>query len=70
MYAIKPSLPAVGGNEGTGEITEVGSEVETLQRGDQVVLKADQCLGNQQRSFLVFRSKLLTNCPCTFFLPI
>ena len=44
-YALKPALPAVGGNEGVGEVTEVGSEVQDLNAGDHVVLRADQCLG-------------------------
>ena len=42
---MKPALPAVGGNEGVGEVTEVGSEVQDLNAGDHVVLRADQCLG-------------------------
>lgn len=45
VYALKPTLPAVGGNEGVGEITEVGSEVQGLNTGDRVVLRAEQCLG-------------------------
>lgn len=44
-YGIKPPLPAVGGNEGVGEVTEVGSEVKSLRAGDQVVLRADLSLG-------------------------
>ena len=42
---MKPALPAVGGNEGVGEVTEVGNEVQDLNTGDHVVLRADQCLG-------------------------
>lgn len=42
---MKPSLPAVGGNEGVGEVTEVGSDVQSVRAGDQVVLRAEQCLG-------------------------
>ena len=45
VYALKPTLPAVGGNEGVGEVTEVGSEVHGLSAGDHVVLRAEQCLG-------------------------
>ena len=45
IYALKPALPAVGGNEGVGEVTEVGSEVQGLDTGDRVVLRAEQCLG-------------------------
>ena len=44
-YGIKPPLSAVGGNEGVGEVTEVGSEVKSLRSGDQVVLRADLSLG-------------------------
>uniref|UniRef100_A0A6P8S124 Enoyl-[acyl-carrier-protein] reductase, mitochondrial n=1 Tax=Geotrypetes seraphini TaxID=260995 RepID=A0A6P8S124_GEOSA len=35
-YAILPDLPAVGGNEGVGEVLEVGSHV-TLKPGDWVI---------------------------------
>ena len=45
VYALKPTLPAVGGNEGVGEVIEVGSEVQSLSAGDRVVLRAEQCLG-------------------------
>lgn len=44
-YGMKASLPAVGGAEGTGEVTEVGDEVKSLNKGDHVVLRADLCLG-------------------------
>nr|XP_006002765.1 PREDICTED: trans-2-enoyl-CoA reductase, mitochondrial-like [Latimeria chalumnae] len=36
-YAILPPFPAVGGNEGFGEIMEVGSNVSTLSPGDWVI---------------------------------
>uniref|UniRef100_UPI00358FDDA1 enoyl-[acyl-carrier-protein] reductase, mitochondrial isoform X2 n=1 Tax=Myxine glutinosa TaxID=7769 RepID=UPI00358FDDA1 len=36
-YAILPSLPAVGGNEGVAEVEEVGAKVDRLKRGDWVV---------------------------------
>lgn len=35
-YFIRPSLPAIPGNEGVGEVVEVGSAVKTLQVGDWV----------------------------------
>lgn len=44
-YPLKPSLPAVGGNEGVGEVIEVGKDVQSLNTGDQIILRADQCLG-------------------------
>ncbi|XP_072760655.1 enoyl-[acyl-carrier-protein] reductase, mitochondrial [Anoplolepis gracilipes] len=36
-YPSRPSLPAVPGNEGVGEIVAVGSNVQTLRIGDKVV---------------------------------
>ncbi|XP_028836499.1 enoyl-[acyl-carrier-protein] reductase, mitochondrial-like [Denticeps clupeoides] len=36
-YAILPDLPAVGGNEGVGEVLDVGPEVKTLKVGDWVI---------------------------------
>lgn len=44
-YPLKPSLPAVGGNEGVGEVIETGKDVQNLNTGDQVILRSDQCLG-------------------------
>lgn len=29
-YPLKPSLPAIGGNEGVAEVLEVGSQVRSL----------------------------------------
>lgn len=54
---MKPALPAVGGNEGVGEVTEVGSEVQGLNTGDHVVLRADLCLGSDG-TFLYFLMSL------------
>ncbi|XP_048414003.2 enoyl-[acyl-carrier-protein] reductase, mitochondrial [Stegostoma tigrinum] len=36
-YPILPDLPAVGGNEGVGQILEVGSKVTNLKPGDWVI---------------------------------
>jgi mitochondrial enoyl-[acyl-carrier protein] reductase / trans-2-enoyl-CoA reductase len=36
-YAILPSLPAVGGNEGIGIVTQVGNAVKHLEVGDHVI---------------------------------
>ena len=33
---IKPSLPAIGGGEGVGEVLSVGPEVKNLKIGDWV----------------------------------
>ncbi|XP_028406364.1 enoyl-[acyl-carrier-protein] reductase, mitochondrial-like [Dendronephthya gigantea] len=43
-YPIKPCLPAVGGNEGVGEVIAVGSRVENINVGDWVLM-ADSGLG-------------------------
>lgn len=59
VYALKPALPAVGGNEGVGEVTEVGSEVQDLNTGDHVVLRADQCLGSWCRHLVVLEHQVL-----------
>lgn len=36
-YPILPDLPAVGGNEGVGQVLEVGSQVTSLKPGDWVI---------------------------------
>ncbi|KAI1698785.1 zinc-binding dehydrogenase domain-containing protein [Ditylenchus destructor] len=36
-YAVKPPFPAIGGNEGCGEVEKVGSKVTTLKPGDWVI---------------------------------
>lgn len=43
-YAIKPKLPAVGGNEGFGQVIKVGKEVKDVKEGDFVIL-AENSLG-------------------------
>ena len=37
VYPLLPKLPAVGGNEGVGEVMQVGKAVTELQAGDWVV---------------------------------
>lgn len=37
-YGTLPPLPAVGGNEGVGRVTEVGADVQGLQPGQTVLL--------------------------------
>lgn len=37
VYRLLPKLPAVGGNEGVGEVMQVGKAVTELQTGDWVV---------------------------------
>lgn len=36
-YPSKPALPAVPGNEGVGQVVEIGSNVNNVQEGDHVV---------------------------------
>jgi trans-2-enoyl-CoA reductase len=40
-YAIKPPLPCIGGNEGVGEVENVGSSVKDLKKGDRVLPKTN-----------------------------
>jgi len=51
VYSIKPSLPAVGGSEGVGEVLALGSNITDLQVGDWVI-PAQPALGTW-RSHLV-----------------
>ena len=37
VYAIKPKLPSIPGNEGVGEVVNVGSEVKEFKVGDRVL---------------------------------
>ncbi|XP_059166178.1 enoyl-[acyl-carrier-protein] reductase, mitochondrial-like [Physella acuta] len=46
-YFVQPSLPAVMGNEGIGQIVETGPEVKGLQVGDMVI-PADTAWGTWQ----------------------
>lgn len=36
-YPILPTLPAVGGNEGVGQVVEVGSDVKGIKINDLVL---------------------------------
>ncbi|EFO86035.1 CRE-MECR-1 protein [Caenorhabditis remanei] len=37
VYPVKPTLPAVGGNEGFGKVISVGSNVTSVKEGDHVI---------------------------------
>ncbi|XP_057197199.1 enoyl-[acyl-carrier-protein] reductase, mitochondrial isoform X2 [Triplophysa rosa] len=79
-YAILPSLPAVGGNEGVCQVMEVGDKVKTLKVGDWViprdaglgtwrtaaVLKADDLVALPKDIPLLSAATLGVN-PCTAF---
>ncbi|KAM4655789.1 enoyl-[acyl-carrier-protein] reductase, mitochondrial isoform 1-T1 [Amazona ochrocephala] len=60
-YAILSPLPAVGGNEGVGEVLEVGSRVAALKRGDWVI-PATSGLGTW-RTQGVFPERMLLKVP-------
>ncbi|XP_064491222.1 enoyl-[acyl-carrier-protein] reductase, mitochondrial [Pseudopipra pipra] len=57
-YAILSPLPAVGGNEGVGEVLEVGSRVSALKPGDWVI-PADTGLGTWRTRGVFPEEKLL-----------
>ena len=40
VYAVKPKLPAIPGNEGWAEVLKNGSSVSNLEVGDKVVLNS------------------------------
>ncbi|XP_064381013.1 enoyl-[acyl-carrier-protein] reductase, mitochondrial isoform X1 [Dromaius novaehollandiae] len=60
-YAILSELPAVGGNEGVGQVVEVGSRVTSVKPGDWVV-PADTGLGTW-RTEAVFPEETLLQVP-------
>ncbi|XP_060114492.1 enoyl-[acyl-carrier-protein] reductase, mitochondrial [Heteronotia binoei] len=60
-YAVLPDFPAVGGNEGVGEVVQVGSNVTSLKPGD-LVIPADAGLGTW-RTEAVFEVEKLLKIP-------
>ncbi|KAK9394673.1 trans-2-enoyl-CoA reductase mitochondrial [Crotalus adamanteus] len=60
-YAILANLPAVGGNEGVGQVMDTGNSVTTLKPGDWVI-PADAGLGTW-RTEAVFDEKILLKIP-------
>lgn len=58
-YAILPDLPATGGNEGVGEVIEVGHQVKTLKPGDWVIPK-DAGLGTWRTAAVLSENDLLS----------
>lgn len=57
-YPVKPPLPAIGGNEGVGEVIEAGSDVKTLAKGDRVVPLVN-ALGTWRSHLILTGDKLL-----------
>uniref|UniRef100_A0A670IMR8 Enoyl-[acyl-carrier-protein] reductase, mitochondrial n=1 Tax=Podarcis muralis TaxID=64176 RepID=A0A670IMR8_PODMU len=60
-YATLPDLPAVGGNEGVGQVIEAGSRVTSLKPGD-LVIPADAGLGTW-RTEAIFGEETLLKIP-------
>src|ERR1700751_4730463 len=38
LYAVKPKLPSIVGNEGAGKVLAVGEGVQNVKAGDHVVI--------------------------------
>ncbi|MBN3290832.1 MECR protein, partial [Polypterus senegalus] len=57
-YAILPELPAVGGNEGVGQVLEVGGHVTSLRPGDWVIPR-DAELGTWRKELVLKEHALL-----------
>lgn len=58
-YAILPDLPATGGNEGVGQVTEVGSQVKSLKTGDWVIPK-DAGLGTWRTAAVLAEDEVIS----------
>lgn len=58
-YAILPDLPTVGGNEGVGQVAEVGSQVTTLKVGDWVIPR-DTGLGTWRTAAVLSAEDLIS----------
>ncbi|XP_046841044.1 enoyl-[acyl-carrier-protein] reductase, mitochondrial-like isoform X1 [Xenia sp. Carnegie-2017] len=82
LYPIKPSLPAVGGNEGLGEVLVVGDDVKSVRVGDWVlmgnaglgswmemkILKEDDCVKIPVKNGLSMKdAAMLSINPCTAY---
>lgn len=60
-YPSKPNLPAVPGNEGVGEIVEIGIKVEDFKVGDRVIPLVE--LLGTWRTYLMVDSKNVLKIP-------
>ncbi|XP_038614041.1 enoyl-[acyl-carrier-protein] reductase, mitochondrial [Tachyglossus aculeatus] len=60
-YALLPALPAVGGNEGVGQVVAVGSDVTSMEPGDWVV-PTDAGMGTW-RTVVVLSEEVLAKVP-------
>uniref|UniRef100_H0XDF3 Enoyl-[acyl-carrier-protein] reductase, mitochondrial n=1 Tax=Otolemur garnettii TaxID=30611 RepID=H0XDF3_OTOGA len=57
-YGLLPKLPAVGGNEGVGQVVAVGSDVTSLKAGDWVI-PANAGLGTWQTEAVFSEEELM-----------
>src|SRR5882762_5272519 len=48
LYALRPELPSVIGNEGVGRVLEIGEKVVDLSVGDRVVLPVGRFVWRQR----------------------
>ena len=48
LYALRPELPSVIGNEGVGRVLEIGDKVVDLRVGDRVVLPIGRFVWRQR----------------------
>uniref|UniRef100_A0JCT1 Enoyl-[acyl-carrier-protein] reductase, mitochondrial n=1 Tax=Glyptapanteles indiensis TaxID=92994 RepID=A0JCT1_GLYIN len=63
-YPSRPSLPAIAGNEGVGEVAEVGGNVTDLKVGDRVVPNANNIGTWTTRG--TYQADLVMKIPKTF----
>ncbi|RWS28030.1 trans-2-enoyl-CoA reductase-like protein [Leptotrombidium deliense] len=82
VYAVKPQLPAVAGNEGVAKIVKVGHKVKRLSVGDWVIPAKSEgafgtwrthCIGSEENFFPLikgidkFSAAQLSVNPCTAY---
>src|ERR1700676_5340108 len=60
MYAIRPALPTVIGNEGVGRVLDVGPGVRNVKVGDRVLAPL---------SSFTWRERMVISADCLFALP-
>ncbi|CAG2122228.1 unnamed protein product, partial [Medioppia subpectinata] len=57
VYAVKPKLPAIGGNEGVAKVVSVGSAVTAVKVGDHVIPSASS--SGTWRTYAIMEDKNL-----------
>ena len=61
VYPIRPSLPAIGGNEGVGQVIQVGKNVKGLSVNDMVI-PANPGFGTKRNCCLELKSLVFWCC--------